>query len=217
MVPKDLYLAMLIVGSVVAADGNSVSQRPEKGTDWLAVRVAVSVKDTPVYEVVKRLHSEYGIPICFIQSERQETVTIEYPSGPLRALLDNLIEAGGTYQYEVFDSRVVLFPKEDKYSAEVSGIRIKDKPRLEAAQSYVSQLQAQLPAYSTLIAPYVLGDPRSRVYVDPVSVSHDGILPEQLVQLLGNDPRLVFIIIPAKSGTPVLFFREVKPGNGLRG
>jgi hypothetical protein len=80
---------------------------------------------------------------------------------------------------------------------------------LEAATQFVTQVRARVPELADLSEPPMLGDPRSPVYAQPVSLSPDGSILQHLVALLEPDPRIVFTIERTLFGDRVLHFGRV--------
>jgi hypothetical protein len=102
--------------------------------------------------------------------------------------------------------RDVLYPDDPAWEASVTGVRIQAMPRWDAADAYTRTAAAQVPALDRLAVAPRLGDPRSPVYADPVSLSEEATVLEHLVELLGDDRDLAFVVEPGGEDRLLLHF-----------
>jgi hypothetical protein len=63
-----------------------------------------------------------------------------------------------------------------------------------------------VPELERLVGGVVRGDPDAPVHADRVSLSPGATVLEHLVELLGDDPDLVFTVEPTEDGRLVLHF-----------
>jgi hypothetical protein len=175
----------------------------------LEKEMSISVQKVSVYDFVQLLQKEYFIPLSFIDADEMKEVTIDLKEVSLKAVLEEIVSQAPIYQFRVVNERLVLYPTLLKYQLAVRDISIKATKRLDAANEYVSQLTRQFPEFANLVGPPMFGNPQHPVFSDPVSVEGGGTVLEQFVQLLGDNLRIMFLVIKAKSGVPVLTFKEV--------
>jgi hypothetical protein len=127
----------------------------------------------------------------------------------------NIVTTDGFRRAWIRD-REVLYPDDAAWEARVTGIQIERVPRYEAAESYTEEARRQVPDLARLLIGALKGDPRSPVYSDPVSLSSEASVLEHLVELLGDDPELVFVIEPGGEDRLLLHFERapVAPSSG---
>jgi len=156
---------------------------------------------------VRRLREIQHVPVNFIQADEQVEV-LEPVDDRIEGMLDALITQAPIYRWSNLNGRYVLYPRDAVWDTQISGIQITDVPRLEAGTEFVTQVRSRLPEFD-LSEPPMLGDPRSPVYTQPVSLPASGSLVQHLVALLGVDPQIIFTIEPSPFGDRVLHFGQV--------
>jgi hypothetical protein len=176
----------------------------------LQQNVSISVAGASVREIVAQLNGKDRVPLSFIEDDQTRTLTLVSASVTVRALLEQIAVQTGSYRFEVVKDRLVLLPDDPKYKLEVGDIGIEKEPRIAAVQAYVRALKQRYPSlFGTFLAMPLLGDPRSPTFTDHVTLSRSGTVLEHLVELLGENPRIVFLIVHSKSGAPILTFGEI--------
>jgi hypothetical protein len=101
-----------------------------------------------------------------------------------------------------------LYPRNSPFDTEVQGIEILGAPRIDAAARYLVWLSKVLPAVGEILPPPMKGQPRASLYSEPVAVRGRARVVEHLVQLLGDNPKAFFSIVPAPSGLRILVLGE---------
>jgi hypothetical protein len=106
------------------------------------------------------------------------------------------------YRCLVADGHVVLLPDEPRWFRTVAGVDIQDLPRLVAARRYVEHL-ASLGEFEGLsvVAGGLL---ESSLFADRVSLTSQASVIEHLVQLLGDNPGVLFVVQRAPNGVEYL-------------
>lgn len=208
-----IFLLLIATGEIhrasdVIADAQ-LSQQPLV-KNVLEKKITISMADTSVYDIIQLLRMKYNVPISFIDAEEKQKITVDLKDASLRTVLEKVISSSPIYDYRIINERLVLYPKVPKYNFIVNDVDINMMKRLEAANKYVSQLNHQFPEFMDLVGPPVLGNPQHPVFIDKVSLKRESTVLEHLVQLLGEDLKVVFSIIKAKSGVPILVFERVK-------
>jgi hypothetical protein len=99
-----------------------------------------------------------------------------------------------------------VFPKAAVWETRIRGVAIARTPRLEAARLFVALVRTEVLELADLSEPPMIGDPRSPVYSDSVSVPREGSIVQCLVALLGADPGTFFTIERTKFGDRLLHF-----------
>ncbi|HKG62318.1 MAG TPA: hypothetical protein VKB05_21335 [Pyrinomonadaceae bacterium] len=159
---------------------------------------------------VRTLREIQHLPVNFIQAD--ERIEVLEPvvdvHDEIEGILDALIALAPIYRWSNLSSRYVLYPRDAIWDTQIGGIQITDVPRLNAATQFVTQVRSRLPELN-LSEPPMLGDPRSPVYTQPVSLPSSGSIVQHLVALLGVDPRIIFTIEPSSFGDQVLHFGQV--------
>lgn len=120
--------------------------------------------------------------------------------------LDTLIKQADQYQWRLIDQRFVLYPSNPIWRRPITGVKIRNTPRLEATDQYIALVKQQVPQLNKLIEPVQKGDPEARAYVELVTLSHEAPLLEHLVELLGDYRQLVFTVQPIHSGQHLLVY-----------
>ncbi len=131
------------------------------------------------------------------------------PGGDTEAVLDALVSQAPAYVWAEVAGHYVLYPRAAVWETRVGGVQINAVPRLEAATQFVVHARAAVPELADLSEPPMLGDPRSPVYTEPVSLPLAGTILEHLAALLGPAPRTVFTVERSPFGERVLHFDRV--------
>jgi hypothetical protein len=126
--------------------------------------------------------------------------------GPETAIAD-VARANGL-RVRTIGTHFVLYPNDDVWERPVSGIDISNVERAAAAAAYTADVARRVPGLERLVGGVVRGDPEAPVYSDRVSLSPEATILEHLVELLADDPDLVFTVEPADDGRLVLHFER---------
>jgi hypothetical protein len=158
---------------------------------------------------VRLLREVRRMPVSFIQAD-EEPGGIEPKIGnDIEATLDALIAQAPIYRWSNVSGHYVLYSRDPIWDAEVDGIEIINLPRLEAGTQLVTQLRTKAPELGSLSEPPMMGDPRSPVYTEIVSLPRNGSILQHLVALLGTDLQTVFTVERTLFGDRVLHFGRV--------
>lgn len=161
---------------------------------------------------VKALVSELrqaGQPINWIEADEDSTLERAVSTDDLAAALKDVAGAVSAYQWTTVNGHYILYPALQAWTATVSGIDITETPRLAAARGYVAAVRDRVHELHDLSGPPMKGDPASPVYEDPVSLDSSAPILKHLVELLGDDDRLVFTIERGASGARILHFERI--------
>jgi len=201
---------LVALGTMAAALPVLGAGDPASARALLERRVTVSLAKAPAYTLVQLLHEKSHAPLSFIDAGEGPALTIRLTDAPLAEVLQEVTRQNPSYRVEEIEGHVVLRAGRPEYDARISGIELKDVPRFDAASRYVVALRRQQPFFASLAAPPQLGNPASPVFTEKVSLSGEGTVVRHLVELLGDDPDAVFLLVKAKSGVPMLALAEVK-------
>lgn len=169
---------------------------------------AVAV-NRPVPDVVAALRAHYCSPISLIVCNKSSLVDDGMLGETADSALKSIASQSGCYKFITIGQRLVLYPAGSEYDNAVNDVQIKQLPRIEAADAYVSLLRTKgyLP---DLVSAPIVGDDRSPVFRDKVSLRTTGRVIDQLIDLLGNDRSLYLEVRTAPSGHPYINFERVK-------
>jgi hypothetical protein len=163
---------------------------------------------------VRGLRGAGGVPVNFIRADEEVEIGARPGGVGVDEALDWLVAQTARYRWDEIGGRYVLYPADDVWQSVVSGIEIKDVPRLDAASLYTDAARAQVAALADLAGPVMKGDPRSHVFTDPVSLRPSATVLEHFVELLGDDERLAFTVERSLSGVRVMHFEWLPPAPG---
>jgi hypothetical protein len=179
-------------------------------SDLLSRRVSLGSTPESLFALINRLQDQ-GLPLSFIDSFAGEEFAAQTREQSVRILLRDLVERFPVYRCQVIDGRVVLFPQTEdrRYEATVGGLEIEGVPRYPAARQLVQHFNKSVAGLHDLVEPLLAGIAEAPVYTEPVSLARSGTVLEHLVQLLGENPKVFFVITRAKSGLPILLLGDV--------
>jgi len=172
-------------------------------------RISISVSKVPVPAFMEILHESSHSPVSFIDAGGSQDLTMQVTNARLTDVLREVSRQVPAYMVDVVQERVVLRPRRPEYQSVVRGIDLKDVERFEAAGRYASELARQVPFFADLGGPPLLGNPNIPLFKEKVSLDPEATVMQHLAQLLGDDPKVVFLLIKAKSGAPMLALSQV--------
>jgi hypothetical protein len=156
---------------------------------------------------VEALREALPAPVSVVLDRRRDALDIAAEAGSPEQAVAGAARRNGL-RWRRIGTRFVLYPEADVWERPVSGIEISDVERADAAAAYTAEVARLVPGLERLVGGVVRGDPRAPVYSDRVSLSPQATVLEHLVELLGDDPDLVFTIEPADDGRLVLHFEH---------
>jgi hypothetical protein len=170
---------------------------------FLRTKISMELDQVRLLDGIRRLHSAHRLPISFVDSPRDVPVTLEVSRLPVEALLQEMvINQPEPYRCLVVDGHVVMLPDQPRWFRHITGVDVHDLPRMVAAERYVKILSS-LKEFDGLVV-VAGGLLESSVFSDRVSLSSDGIVLEQLTQLLGDDEGKFFMVKRAVTGVEYL-------------
>ena len=164
-----------------------------------------------VAEFVRELRGAGGVPINFIRADEEVEVSARMDDAGADEALARLVAQTDRYRWERVEGRYVLYPADDVWRSVVSGVDIKQVPRLEAASLYADIVRGQISALGDWAGPVQKGETRSPVFTDRVSLSPSASVLVHLIELLGTDERLAFTIERGRAGPRVMHFERLAP------
>lgn len=158
---------------------------------------ALSVIGTRVEVAVAALSDKADLPISFIQTDPEETVSLDMRETTVRQALDAIVAQAPRYRYAVVSGRLVLYPRDPKWEARLDDMHLGPGPRIRVTRELASELSRRLSAFADLGGPWVgfAGSDRAYTYQDMVSVVGPSSVLELLVQLLGSRPSTYFFVV----------------------
>jgi hypothetical protein len=205
-----LYLALL-TGAACFAFGFAAENATALGARearLLSRPMEVRIQASSVLEAVDLLRSRSGVAVSLIAADTEPAIKLDLPPGSLGGALDSLVAHVPAYRYEVLQERVVVYPRNSPFDTKVQGIEILGAPRIEAATRYLDWLSKALPAVGEILPPPMKGQPGAGLYSESVTIRGRARVVEHLVQLLGDNPKAFFSIVPAPSGLRMLVLGE---------
>jgi len=174
--------------------------------------VDIKVDKVPVSMAVEYLRTHECAAISFIDSDQRSVVSLNLRNATVEEVLSKIVAQSSAYRSENIAGREVLYPAAPEFQATVDNVEIQRKPRQEATELYVDLLRRAVPAFPRLVPPVLFGDNRMPIYSDEVTLRPKGRVIEHFVDLLGEDHRLYFKFIEARSGLPSLEFERLSCG-----
>ncbi|HEU0217507.1 MAG TPA: hypothetical protein VFQ90_12665 [Stellaceae bacterium] len=162
-----------------------------------------------VERFVGLLRNARHLPVNFIQTDERVEGTVLEQGGSAEEWLAGLAVQAPIYRWTELAGRYVLLPQAVVWDTPIRNVLIADASRLEAATRLVAQIRTAVPMLADLSEPPMIGDPRSPVYSQTVSLPRDGTILQHMVALLGADRRIVFTIERTRFGDRVLHFDRV--------
>ena len=170
---------------------------------FLATKISLNLDQVPLSHVIKKLQGEQRLPISYIDSPSNVSVTLHKRNLQVSAILREIVsEQPEQYRCLVANGHVVVLPDEPRWFRRIEGINIHNTPRMMAAQQYVKILSSLKDFDGFVVVPGGLLE--SSVFSERVSLSPDGVVLEQLMQLLGDDEGKFFVIKRTPGGVEYL-------------
>jgi hypothetical protein len=172
--------------------------------------ISLHLENAEVPEIVDLLHSRYCAAVSFVPAVPPGAATVDAADATVPEVLSQIARSNPAYRSETIAGREVLYPATPEFQIVVDHVDVKSKPRLDATGLYLDLLRKEVPAFSQLWPPFMIGNPRHPVYSDVVTLRARGRIIEHLVDLLGQNERVYFEIIEARSGVPVVVFEQLR-------
>ena len=195
-----------LLGVGLGSEGAGV---PLKEKALLGRPISIHIEEAPVVAAVARLRMAGGISISLIVAETKESRMVNLAPGNLGQVLDALVAQVPDYRYELLGGRIVVYPRDPLFERKLPDVEIHKTRRIEAAAQYTDWLSQVLPGLEPILPPIMKGNAEAQIYSELVSVSGPGRIVDQLIQLLGDNPRAYFSIEKALSGRKVLLLGEI--------
>jgi hypothetical protein len=210
------YLTAVFLLSICAVWGVATaisreSEAPSADSGYARLFTLKFTGDVPAF--VWLMNRDYRAGVSFIEGRGCGTLSIDADAKDLLAVLDSVVEQCKGYNWSRILGRIVLHSTERQYRRKIREVEIVRVPRRDAGAAYVGILRKSSRKFKDLLVPGVLGDPEADLYSTPVSLDGEATVLEHLVQLLGDDPRVVFMITKTRTGKPWLSFEQTAPGD----
>jgi hypothetical protein len=108
--------------------------------------------------------------------------------------------------------RLVLLPEDPKYGMRVGNVEIVGARRPDAADRYFAILRSRGPRFEDFTGAIVIGYAGSPVHSERVSLSAEGAVLDHLVEMLGDDPRVIFTVFEIRGRHAIQFGMVVGDG-----
>jgi hypothetical protein len=209
----------LAAGSVILAsmpEGAAAGQAPARpaadapASQSSTSTIDIEVADTTVSAVVAILRTRQCAAVSFIPAPGDQRLSVALRAATVEGVLRELAARRPAYRYEKISGHDVLYPVSPEFQTVLRGVGIKKVPRFEATYQYLPVLKAAVPALARLAGPSMFGTLTLPFFTAPVSVRASGRVIEQLIDLLGPDPRMYLSFGTAVTGVPTLDLDDVK-------
>jgi hypothetical protein len=166
---------------------------------FLDSKISVTYKERKPSEVARDLRNTYNLPISYIVQPGDQAMSLSIKEAPVRSLLQSLITRMPGNICRVIAGHVVIYPDRPEFKALVQDVDIIDKPRAIAARRYVEIASEQVD-YFKGVEILLGGNLASPMFEDQVSLSHKARVIDHLVQILGGNQSVFFVIDRAPVG-----------------
>lgn len=146
-----------------------------------------------------------GVHINFIEANQKPDIDEPFTDEP-EIFFEKILVKDGQYDFVKTKNQYTVFPSDALWRKEISGIHIKNTPRINAVEEYLSFIQKY---HVNIQPPAVKGDPDAPEYTDTITLANAGQLKDHLLQLLGTDNSLVFTIEKTQTGLPMIHFERI--------
>jgi len=200
-------LSSLLIGSIIICNGAAQAvpwdcQRGGPSAEWvLASRPPVGDLEGHLgAEIFLRLHQQ-GIPVSFIlRSSEDPYVRLKVGSTTTtREILENILTQAKGYRFGVIAGRVVLYPEDERYDAQINITNRSDVTRGAAIYPLLRELREKSEALRRLKLPALRGYGKS-IYGYKVKIGGTHTVIEHMVSLIGNDPSVALRMMPEEDG-----------------
>jgi hypothetical protein len=164
--------------------------------------------DLKLTEWATEVSRAFRVPVSVIEDGALAMESAPPSPKNLRAALDAITSGSSAYRWSEIRHHYVVYPRDSAWDTRLTNIRLSAVPRYDAAVRYVELVHDQVPALKDLAAPLQKGEPAASIYRDRVSLSDRGSVVEHLVELLGEDRELAFIIERTGDGRRMLHFEH---------
>ncbi|HXO51136.1 MAG TPA: hypothetical protein VN888_08925 [Mycobacterium sp.] len=202
-------IAPILVFVLLCAALRQAKGSPAESVPKPSRPIEITVQGTSATAIVQLLRRQECAPVSFIATAGARTVSLNVHGGTVAEVLRRIAAQDPAYRAETIAGREVLYPATPEFQLAISGIDIASTSRLDAAYRYLDRLGRDVPAFSTLAPPMVIGDSRHPIFSQKVTLRPTGRVIEHLVDLLGQNPELYFEFHKAMSGVPELVFDMV--------
>jgi len=169
------------------------------GPSFLNRSISVAYKDKRPSEVARDLRKTHNLPISYIDQGGKQLITLNIKEASVRSLLQSLLARMPGTVCRVMAGHVVIYPDRPEFKALVAGVDVIDKPRAIAAREYLEIASEQVDYFKDIDV-LLGGIMESPMFEDQVSLSRKARVIDHLVQILGTNQSVFFVIDRAPVG-----------------
>src|SRR6476661_1638454 len=170
---------------------------------FLDTKISATYKDKKPSEAIRDLRNTHKLPISYIAQSGEQAINLSIKEVPVRSLLQNLMTRMPGNVCRVIAGHVVIYPDRPEFRALVTRVDVTDKPRAVAAREYL-EIAGEQVDYFKDIGILLGGNLESPMFEDQISLSRKARVIDHLVQILGSNQSVFFVIDRAPVGG--LFF-----------
>ena len=209
---RAVSLTLLVMGFVLACTGSE--DRAPIAEDRAITVPAFRGTTIELAAILQKA----GVPVSIIQALDDPRFELNEQRIEVRRLLEKVEILSGVYRLESIDGRMVLYPKALPFDREIRNVDFVGRRRFTAAAEYVRLLKKAIPELPQIVGPVeTRAGPEGRIpfYDDPVTLEPNARVIDHLVQLLGTDKNLYFLIKEAPglkrpAGAMLIYFGSVE-------
>jgi hypothetical protein len=168
-----------------------------------------SAKGATVEEISDTL-LEHHVPLSFVQADVEATISVELGDATVRNVLDAVVARAPGYRYGVIDGRLVLYPRDQKWTMPLEGVKLGPSSRLGVGIHLADELRRRAPGLARLAGPTLAGNGDSFVYSDVVAVATPASVIDLFVQLLGQRASAIISVTRGGGDRPELTLSGVE-------
>ncbi len=202
--------------SLLAAQAGSQGSRelelPRPLRSPFVETIDLDLPETTVPAVVAVMRERYCAGVSFIPAPGDQRLSLAVHGGSVEQVLQEIAAQKPVYRHETIGGHDVVYPATPEFQAVLGGVDVRQTGRFTAIYKYLPQLKTAVPFFGRLAGPNMVsfGGPELAFFSQPVSVRERGRVIDQLVDLLGANPRIYMTFVTAPSGVPAMDLGQVE-------
>lgn len=172
--------------------------------------IDLDLPETTVPAVIAMMRERYCAGVSFIPAPGDQRLRLAVHGGSVEQVLQKIATQKPAYRLETIGGHAVVYPASPEFQAVLGGVDVRETGRFAAIYKYLPFLKAQVPALARLAGPNMFGNLDLPFFTQPVSVRERGRVIDQLMDLLGANPRIYMTFVTAPTGVPAMDLWEVQ-------
>lgn len=172
--------------------------------------IDLDLPETTVRAVIAMMRERYCAGVSFIPAPGDQRLRLAVHGASVEQVLQEIAARKPVYRHETIGGHDVVYPATPEFQAVLGGVDVRETGRFAAIYKYLPLLKAQVPALARLAGPNMFGNLQLAFFTQPVSVRERGRVIDQLMDLLGANPRIYMTFVTAPTGVPAMDLGEVE-------